>query len=101
MFTDLFLFTNIRWGCHEKLGLLSFRANAESLFFPYKLQVKRFGCCNKNSKVFMHKFVCNSKFSKTVVAKHISMLTEVISLSVLHSSRDGFITLTITELFDI
>ena len=78
----------------QKLGLLSFRANAESFFFPYRLQVKRFGCCNKNSKVFMYKFVCNSKFSKTIVAKHMTMLTEVNSLSVLHSSRDRFIITT-------
>ena len=49
----------------------------------------------------MYKFVCNSKFSKTIVAKHISMLTEVNSLYVLHSSRDRFIIPTITELFDI
>ena len=27
-----FLFATTRWGCHEILGLLSFRANAES--FP-------------------------------------------------------------------
>ena len=49
----------------------------------------------------MYKFVCNSNFSKTVVAMHISMLTEVNSLSILQSSRGRFIVLTITELFDI
>ena len=49
----------------------------------------------------MYKFTCKSKFSKTVVAKHISMLTEVNSLSDLHSCKGRFIVLTITELFDI
>ena len=93
---------NIRWGCHEKLGLLSFRANAESSFCPYRLQVRRLATASKKiSKVFMYKFVGISKFSKTLVAKHISMLTEVNPLVVLHSSRGIFIVLKITELFDI
>ena len=100
MFTDLFLFTNIRWGCHEKLGLLSFRANAESFSYPYRLQVRRLVAASKNSKVFMYKFVCKSKFSKTIVTKHISMLTEVNPLTVLLSSRGRFIFLKITELPD-
>ena len=99
MFTDLFLFVNKRWGCHEnKLGLLSFRANAESFFFPYRLQVKIFGCCNKNSEVFMYKVFCKAKFHKTIEAMHKSKLTEVNSLSVLHTSRGRFIILTIAEL---
>ena len=75
-----FLFATTRWGCHEKLGLLSFRANAESFFCPYRLQVRRLVAASKNFKVFMYKFVCNTKFSKTLVAKHISMLTEVKSI---------------------
>ena len=49
----------------------------------------------------MYKFTCKSKFSKTVVAKHISMLTEVNSLSDLHSSSGRVIVLKITELSDI
>ena len=49
----------------------------------------------------MYKFVCKSRFSKTVVAKHITMLTEVNSLSVLHSSRGRNKVLKITELSDI
>ena len=95
---------NIRWGCHEKLGLLSFRANAESFFCPYRLQVRRLVAASKkeNFKVFMYKFVCKTKFrEKILVAKHISMLTEVNSLSDLHSRKGRFIVLTITEMFDI
>ena len=49
----------------------------------------------------MYKFVRNSKFSKTLIAKHLSMLTEVNSLFALYSSRGRFIILVITELFDI
>ena len=49
----------------------------------------------------MYKFTCKSKFSKTVVAKHISMLTEVNSLSDLHSSSGRIIVFKITELSDI
>ena len=49
----------------------------------------------------MYNFVCNSKFSKTLEAKHISMLTEVNPLAVFHSSRGRFIVLKITELSDI
>ena len=55
----------------------------------------------KNSKVLMYKFTSKSKFSKTVVAKHISMLTEVNSLSDLHSSSGRIKVLKITELPDI
>ena len=55
----------------------------------------------KNYKVFMYKFVCKSKFSKTIVTKHISMLTEVNPLTVLLSSRGRFIFFKITELPDI
>ena len=85
----------------QKQGLLSFRANAESFFFPFRLHVNRFGCCNKNSEVFKYKFVFKSKFSKSLVAKHISMLTEVNPLSVLHSSRGRNIVIKIIELSDI
>ena len=52
-------------------------------------------------KVFKYKFVRNSKFSKTLIAKHLSMLTEVIPIFSLYSSRGRFIILVITELFDI
>ena len=48
----------------------------------------------------MYKFVCNSNFSKTLVAKHISMLTEINPLTVLLSSRGRFLFLEITELPD-
>ena len=100
-FADLFLFANIRWGCYEKLGLLSCRANAESSFYPYRLQVRRLAAASKISEVFKYKFVFKSKFSKSLVAKHISMLTEVNPLAVFHSSRGRFIVLKITELSDI
>ena len=101
-FTDSFLFANIRWGCHEKLGLPSLRANPEGFFYPYRLQVRILSAASKkNSKVFKYKFVFKTKFSKSLVAKHISMLTEVNPLSVLHSSRGRNIVLKVTELSDI
>ena len=35
-------------------------------------------------------FVAKQKFSKTIIAKHISMLVEVNPLTILLSSRDRF-----------
>ena len=49
----------------------------------------------------MYKFVRNSKFSKALIAKHLSMLNEVNSLFALYSSRGRFMVLMITALFDI
>ena len=47
----------------------------------------------KNSRVFMYKFTANQKFSKTIIAKHISMLIEVNPLTVLLSNRSRFMFL--------
>ena len=47
----------------------------------------------KNSKVFMYKLTANQKFSKTIIAKHISMLIEVNPLTVLLSTRSRFMFL--------
>ena len=88
-----FLFATTRWGCHEKPGLLSFQANAESFSCPYRLQVRRLVAASQNSKIFMYKFVANQKFSKTIIAKHMSMLIEVNTLVVLLSSRSRFMFL--------
>ena len=41
----------------------------------------------------MYKFVPNQKFSKTIIAKHMSMLIEVNPLVVLLSSRSRFMFL--------
>ena len=77
----------------KKLGLLSFRANAENFVCPYRLQVIRLVAACKNSKVSMYKFNANQKFSKTIIAKHISMLIEVNPLTVLFSTRSRFMFL--------
>ena len=64
-----FLLATTRWGCHEKLGLLSFRANAESFSCSYRLQVRSSVAAYRNSKVFKYKFVAIQKFSKKINAK--------------------------------
>ena len=55
----------------------------------------------KDSKVFKYKFVCSSKFSKTLAAKHLLMFTEVNPLFVHNSRKDRFKVLKITERSDI
>ena len=40
-----FLLATTRWDCHEKLGLLSFRANAEVFPSLTDIQVRRSGRC--------------------------------------------------------
>ena len=42
-FNDLFFFVTTRWNCHEIMGLLSFRANAESFPALTDLQVRSLG----------------------------------------------------------
>ena len=56
-FNDFFFFATARWNCHDVLGLLSFRANAESFPALTDLQVRSSGAACQNSKAFNYKFV--------------------------------------------
>ena len=76
-----FLFATTRWNCHEILGLLSFRANAEVVPSLTDLQVRSSGAVCQNSKAFNYKFVAQNNSVKNINAKQIPMLIEVKSLN--------------------
>ena len=56
-----FLLANTRWDYHEKLGLLSFRANVEVFPSLTDIQVRGSGAANQNSKQFVS--ICHTKFN--------------------------------------
>ena len=54
---------------------------------------KGFGAACRNYKVFKYKFAAKQKFSKTIIARQLSIFVEVNPLAILLSSRSRFMFL--------